>query len=162
MFHIHVETCNLSGIILAFKFPRVRAWFNLSQEGFVFHFWNLLRQNELFPFNKMRRQVLFPSPIIYTLSRKFFKAKSNKMILINWKNFEFLFIQNVSSEMPRNVGQTNDGRDERTNNSTVLDNMMTSYTTSHVLVGFCVSSFLPYTVTSVEIIFSCTCTIPRT
>ena len=38
MFHIHVETCTLSGIILAFKFPRVRARFNLSQEGFVFHF----------------------------------------------------------------------------------------------------------------------------
>lgn len=111
---------------------------------------------------KRADKYLFPSPIIYTLSRKFFKAKSNKMILINWKNFEFLFIQNVSSEMPRNVGQTNDGRDERTNNSTVLDDMMTSYTTSHVLIGFCVSSFLPYTVTSVEIIFSCTCTIPRT
>ena len=63
--------------------------------------------------------------------------------------------------MPRNVGQTNDGRDERTNNSTVLDDMMTSYTTSHVLIGFCVSSSLPYTVTSVGIIFSCTCTIPR-
>lgn len=92
MFHIHVETCNLSGIILAFKFPRVRAWFNLSQEGFVFHFWNLLRQNELFPFNKMRRQVLFPSPIIYTLSRKFFKAKSNKMILINWKQKFWILI----------------------------------------------------------------------
>ena len=62
MFHIHVETSNLSGVILAVKFPRVRAWFNLSQEGFVFHFWNLLRQNELFPFNKMRRQV----PISFT------------------------------------------------------------------------------------------------
>ena len=46
---------------------------------------------------------------------------------------------------PRTSGQTKDGRDESLNNSTTitLNDIMTLYTKSHALIGYCISSLLP-------------------
>lgn len=112
---------------------------------------------------KCADKYLFPSPIIYTLSRKFFKAKSNKMILINWKQKFWILIHSkrfFGNAQERRTNQRWPGWTHKQLYRAWWHE--TSYTTSHVLIGSCVSSFLPYTVRSVEIIFSCTCTIPRT
>ena len=56
---------------------------------------------------------------------------------------------------PRTSGQTND---ESLNNSTTitLNDMMTLYTKSHALIGYCISPLLPYLSHQSRFFFACT------